>query len=99
MKFIHAHQMAKNTIAYPTTPSPTWSSATSWWSADAAWATATTKHRSKNSSSAVALRCSSSVARASIGRYHAPAGDPGGRAPSTWSAFMGPMIRPGPLRG
>ena len=52
-------------------------------------ATATTKHRSKNSSSTVALRCSSSVARATIGRYHAPAGDPGGRAPSTWSAFMG----------
>ena len=42
-----------------------------------AWATATTKHGSKNSSSAVALRCSSSGLRATIGRRQCPWGSGG----------------------
>lgn len=41
----------------------------------AAWATAATKHRSKNNSSAVAARCFSLARRATIGRCHVPAGD------------------------
>ena len=68
MKPIHAHQMAKNTMRYATTPSPAWFSATSWCSSAAACATATTKQRSKNSSSGVAVRCGSAVERAVIGR-------------------------------
>src|SRR5215207_3001916 len=75
-----------------------WSSATSWWRANAAWATATTKHRSKNSSSTVALRCSSSVGRATIGRCQAPPAVPGASAPPTWSARIGRCYRPGPDR-
>ena len=68
VKLIQAHQMAKNTMRYARTPWPAWSSATSWCSSAAACATATTKQRSKNSSSGVDARCRSAVERAVIGR-------------------------------
>jgi hypothetical protein len=66
VKFIHAHQMAKNTMGYPSIASAPCPS-TSWWcSVFAAWATATTKVRSKNSSSGVEARCTSSGSRDDI---------------------------------
>ena len=57
MKFIHAHQIPKNTSGKPRMASVAWPSSSPWWSPSAAWATATTKVRSKNSSSGVADRC------------------------------------------
>jgi hypothetical protein len=69
VKFIQAHQIAKNTIRKLGTACSMWSSATSWCSWAAACATATTKHRSKKSSSGVDARCGSSGWRATIGRY------------------------------
>ncbi len=53
-KFIHAHQIPKNTRMYFPTGAPTEPpSAKAWWRLFAACATATTKTRSKNSSSGV----------------------------------------------
>ena len=63
MKFIHAHHTPKKPIRKPTTPSAMWPSTSSWCSDADAWATATTKHRSKNSSSGVDVRNASSGLR------------------------------------
>src|SRR3954470_9996467 len=59
--------MAKKTIRYRCTPCATSCSAMLWCSGAAAWATATTKQRSKSSSSGVDTRWGSSAARARIG--------------------------------
>ena len=67
MKFIHAHQMAKNTCRNGPTTSAACPSATPWASCATTAATATTNVRSNSSSSCVDARCGSSTARAVIG--------------------------------
>ena len=66
VKFIHAHQIAKNTSAYDRRPAATCSSISEWCSEAAAMLTATTKTRSKNSSRDVAVRPGSSGSRGRI---------------------------------
>ena len=63
VKFIHAHQMPKNAMKKPTTPSPRWPATSSWCRAPAPWATAMTNDRSTKSSSGVDERCSSPGSR------------------------------------
>src|ERR671917_401631 len=63
VKFIHAHQMAKNTRGNATSASAAPPPTSKWCIVLDAWATATTKVRSKNSSSGVEARCCSSGSR------------------------------------
>ena len=68
VKFIHAHQIAKNTTAKWMRPSHTWSSVREWCSWTAAVLIAMTKTRSKNSSRLDAARCGSCASRGRMGR-------------------------------
>src|SRR4029453_11315312 len=68
VKFIQAHQIAKNNMAKPKVASAAWPSVIPWCSALAACATAITNTRSNNNSSGVEARCSSCCERARIGR-------------------------------
>jgi hypothetical protein len=64
VKFIQAHQIAKNTWRKPSTSA--WPSAMLCASSAVTAATATTKVRSKSSSSGLDVRCGSSIERAVI---------------------------------
>ena len=55
-------------------PAAAWPSATAWWRPSPAWAIATTKTRSKNSSSGVAVRCPSCGERGAIVAAIKPSG-------------------------
>lgn len=55
-KFIHAHQMAKNSIANDVSPCSTCPALNAWCSWADALLTATTNTRSKNNSSELATR-------------------------------------------
>src|SRR6266508_4718212 len=68
VKFIQAHQMPKNISRYHGSARSMSPVERAWCRRAAASETATTKHRSKNSSSGVEARCSSSARRAVIGR-------------------------------
>ena len=77
VKFIHAHQIAKNTIRYGPTPRERVAvlgdvSA----SCAATWAIATTNVRSNSSSSGLETRCASSVVRPDM-RTRKPGSGPG----------------------
>ncbi|MEZ5144631.1 MAG: hypothetical protein R2726_19270 [Acidimicrobiales bacterium] len=65
VKFIHAHQMAKNTRRKRQITAR-WPSPIPWCRPAAAWPTAMTKTRSKNSSSGVEARCGSPASRAAM---------------------------------
>ncbi|SHU91549.1 Uncharacterised protein [Mycobacteroides abscessus subsp. abscessus] len=68
VKFIQAHQMAKNPIAYPMSPWVKWPSAQKWCRLPDARDTATTKTRSNSSSSGVDARCGSAGSRDTMAR-------------------------------
>jgi hypothetical protein len=70
VKFIQAHQIAKNNIAKLTVASAGWPSEMPWCSALAACETAITNTRSNNSSSGVEARCCSCCERARMGVIH-----------------------------
>jgi hypothetical protein len=66
VKFIQAHQMAKNTWKNGASSASTCPAAMAWPSCAVRPAIATTNVRSNNSSSGLDTRCGSSVARAVI---------------------------------
>src|SRR4029453_15432619 len=70
VKFIQAHQIAKNNIAKLTLASAAWPSEMPWGRALAACETAITNTRSNNSSSGVEARCCSCCERARMGVIH-----------------------------
>ena len=59
MKFIHAHQIAKNTMGYASTDAAAWPLTKPWWRLATHCAIATTKARSTNNSNGVEVRCAS----------------------------------------
>ena len=94
MKFIQAHQIAKNTMKYPTRAEAVWPSSTPWPRAAAACETATTKVRSNSSSSGVETRSGSSCARATIGRRQREVAPGGGGGRVAGALTRAPYGRP-----